>query len=693
MNTEGKPRRPIAGIALLLLFVGLVALVLHLGDVRRPLPPESETVRHGLVEEPLQSAPLPADESSASYAFGFEEAIDAHDVPGRAAPPSINDVDILLDPQVVGEVDIGIEVQAEKKRVPGVSRPADPRSGAMPGDASEFDALSGDLHSPALMGGGAVSGAGGAGARADGRARLMRGHTRAELQEGFSLSGRVGGELLGAPMVEHSTERYLHHPDNAFRQVAQHPYSTFSADVNTASYTNTRRFLQEGRLPPADAVRTEQMINYFRYAYAPPEGGETFAVHAGTVTCPWAPEHHLVRIGIRAKDVDLTDRPPANLVYLVDVSGSMSPSDRLPLVKQGLRILTENLRPGDTVGLVVYAGRAERVLEPTGDADAILAAINRLESGGSTAGGAGIQMAYDMAQAHVRPGAINRVILCTDGDFNVGINNTEDLKTLIAAKAKEDVFLSVLGFGRGNLRDDICQTLAQNGNGQYVYVDRESEAVRVFSEQLAGTLLTVAKDLKFQIEFNPRHVSAYRLIGYESRILRDEDFNDDKKDAGDVGAGHTVTALYEVVPVGVRGGVDPLRYQPTPAASAPEGDFGDELLLVKIRHKTPEGKVSTRNDTPVHAGHDSILEADPDFRLAVSAAIFGMGLRGTLPEAHAMLAMAALLAEGVRGVEGITPEEQARRAEYIGLLKTARSLLEARAAGQGTRTEPTHAMH
>ncbi len=393
-------------------------------------------------------------------------------------------------------------------------------------------------------------------------------------------------------------------PGDHYTRIYENPFikavggdavSTFSIDVDTASYANVRQFLMEMRqLPPPDAVRIEELVNYFRYDYAGPKADDDapFAAHVEVAGCPWAPEHRLVRIGIKGREIERDHRPPSNLVFLVDVSGSMDEPNKLPLVLDGLRQLTHELDENDRVAIVVYASSEGLALESTrGDnQSAILGALDRLRAGGSTAGGAGIQLAYQIAEDHFIPGGTNRVILCTDGDFNVGVTSTAELERLVAKKAKDTrVFLSVLGFGRGNLNDAMMQTIADRGNGNHHYVDNLREARKVLVEEMTGTLMTIAKDVKIQVEFNPAQVAGYRLIGYENRMLRTEDFNDDTKDAGEIGAGHAVTALYEVIPAGQPVGVpavDELKYQPTPEAGPAITSVGDSAAQRTMMRRT-----------------------------------------------------------------------------------------------------------
>ncbi len=474
------------------------------------------------------------------------------------------------------------------------------------------------------------------------------------------------------------SEAYTRLTDNSFLAVAQNPLSTFSADVDTASYANARRFLAAGKLPPKDAVRIEEFVNYFPFRYAPPlpDANTPFAVQLESAAAPWNTAHRLVRVGVKAREIRAELRGASNLVFLIDVSGSMFQENRLPLVKKSLRLLTEQLDARDRVAIVVYAGKAGLVLPPTtGDRkDAILGALDRLEAGGSTNGGDGIKLAYRIATENFINEGINRVILCTDGDFNVGVTSEGELTRLVEEQAKSKVFLSVLGFGMGNYKDTTCQKLADRGNGNSAYIDTLREARKVLVEQMAGTLVTVAKDVKFQVEFNPARVSSYRLIGYEKRLLKKEDFNDDKVDAGEIGAGHTVTALYECVPVGVAepgtAAVDPLKYQ-APAA-APLNSA--EMLTVKIRWKAPEGEVSERADFPLADDGRAFSAATPDFKFATAVAAFAMTLRESPERGNATIAAIIEWA-----LEGRGDDPGGYRAEFIELARKAQPLLEARA--------------
>jgi Ca-activated chloride channel family protein len=442
--------------------------------------------------------------------------------------------------------------------------------------------------------------------------------------------------------------------DNPFRNVADYPLSTFSIDVDTAGYSIMRNFLEGGRMPPKSAIRIEELINYFDYDYAPPGDARPFAVHTEVGFAPWSPAHYLARIAIKGKEFPVSGRPNVNLVFLIDVSGSMEPANRLPLVIKSLKMLVEELSGADKVAICVYAGAAGTVLPPTSvdNKKAILAALNKLKSGGSTAGGEGIALAYKLAEQNFNPQAINRVILCTDGDFNVGITNRGDLIDLITQKAKTGVYLTVLGFGMDNFQDGTLKQLASKGNGNYGYIDTIEEARKILVNQLSGTLITIAEDVKIQVEFNPANVGAYRLIGYENRVMRDEDFNNDAEDAGDIGAGHTVTAFYEIIPPGAEAGAlprrDPLKYAPPEASYKPE--YPDELLTVKIRYKLPGESESKLISFPV--GTASIRKAgqeSQEFRFAASVAGFGMLLRGSPYKGNAEYDSIINMAKGAIG--------------------------------------------
>ncbi|MEI6106450.1 MAG: VWA domain-containing protein [Opitutae bacterium] len=426
------------------------------------------------------------------------------------------------------------------------------------------------------------------------------------------------------------TEAYAYQRDNGFMAVSQNPLSTFAVDVDTASYANVRRILRQGQRPPADAVRIEEMVNYFPYGYGGPDSASPIAANLEVASAPWAPEHRLVRIGLRGQDMHEGARPAANLVFLLDVSGSMNQPNKLPLLQQSLRLLVEKLRAEDRVAIAVYAGASGLALPSTSAAQKadILEAIDRLQAEGSTNGALGIQLAYDIARANFIRGGINRVILATDGDFNVGTTSEGELVRLIEDKAKSGVYLTVLGFGMGNLKDSTLEQLADKGNGNYAYIDSLAEARKVLVEQAGSTLQTIAKDVKVQVEFNPLEVQAYRLIGYENRVLAKEDFNNDQVDAGEIGSGHTVTALYEIVPTGAErpdtGGVDALKYQ---RPAGPVLLNHEEMLTVKIRYKEPAGEVSRKLEFPLRDTGRAYAAASLDFRFAAAVAAFGMVLR------------------------------------------------------------------
>lgn len=470
-----------------------------------------------------------------------------------------------------------------------------------------------------------------------------------------------------------SQEAYKHQADNPYFDARTSPLSTFSVDVDTASYSNVRRILREGRLPPPDAVRIEEMLNYFTYAYEAPRGEAPVAIDMDAAPCPWEPSHRLVRLGVRARAVQASQVGPRNLVFLLDVSGSMWGPNRLPMLKQAMRILVDQLEARDTVAIVVYAGASGLVLPATpGDRKGeINAALEGLQAGGSTNGGAGIELAYRVAQESFQKGGINRVILATDGDFNVGTSSEGELVRLIEEKRKSGVFLSVLGVGEGNVKDSHMEALADKGNGNYAYLDSMAEARKVLGAQSGGTLITVAKDVKLQVEFNPQQVQSYRLLGYENRVLNHQDFKDDSKDAGDMGSGHTVTALYEVVPPGGAApagtSVDALKYQ-APAATAPAA-AGGEWLTVKLRYKTPDGD---RSQELVQPFTPRPGEPAASTRFAAAVAEFGLLLRQSPHRgASSYEHVASVLAEQERGGQ---PDPQGYRAELRQLVETARKL-------------------
>jgi Ca-activated chloride channel family protein len=482
----------------------------------------------------------------------------------------------------------------------------------------------------------------------------------------------------GAPLSmdqdpAHNTEAYDRIDDNPFQRVAQKPLSTFSVDVDTAAYSNMRRFLTGGTLPPKDAVRIEEMINYFSYAYPAPTNGDPFSITTDVTQSPWNSKLKLLRIGLKAPAIDSRQAPARNLVFLLDVSGSMSAPNKLPLLKQAMNLLVAQLRPEDKIAIVTYAGNAGLVLPATrGDQkDKIRNAIFGLEPGGSTNGAAGIQLAYDIAEQQKTKGGINRVILATDGDFNVGTTNQGDLTRLIEQERERGISLTVLGFGMGNYKDSTLEKLADRGNGNHAYIDTLAEARKVLVTEAGATLITVAKDVKLQLEFNPATVAGYRLVGYENRMLKDEDFNDDKKDAGDIGAGHSVTAIYEVVPAGVEvpsaAKVDDLKYQTKTTASA--NATAAELLTVKIRYKAPDGNKSKLLSRVVKNEEVAFAQAPADLRWATAIASFGMMLRESPHRGNLSWKQIYTMAQGAVGKDA-----EGYRTEALSLIQRASTL-------------------
>ncbi|NOZ47822.1 MAG: DUF3520 domain-containing protein [Chlorobi bacterium] len=470
------------------------------------------------------------------------------------------------------------------------------------------------------------------------------------------------------PYIQHNTESYDMINENTFKEVLNNPLSTFSVDVDRASYSNIRRFLKQSLLPNKDAVRIEEMVNYFDYDYPQPAGEVPFSINMELNKCPWNTKHELLAIGLQGKEIKTENIPAANLVFLLDVSGSMNSPNKLPLLKQAFKILIDKLRPEDKVAIVVYAGAAGVVLESTrGDKkDKIITALSQLQAGGSTAGGEGIILAYTIAKQNFVKNGNNRVILATDGDFNVGASSNAEMVRLIEEKRNDGIFLSVLGFGMGNYKDSKMELISNAGNGNYAYIDNILEAKKVFGKEIWGTLYTIAKDVKFQIEFNPAQVKAYRLIGYENRILNKEDFNDDKKDAGEIGSGHTVTALYEIIPADSREqipDVDPLEYQKTSLVDS------KNLLTVKLRYKNPEedeSKLITRK-----IKRQDIFSSEPsnNFNFAAAVAEFGMLLRNSEFKADSDFNHVILMANKAKG-----DDENGYRNEFIKLVETAQLL-------------------
>jgi Ca-activated chloride channel family protein len=480
-----------------------------------------------------------------------------------------------------------------------------------------------------------------------------------------------------------NTEGYAAVSENGFKKVKNNPLSTFSIDVDNASYSNIRRFINMGELPPADAVRIEEMINYFKYDYPEPDGEEPFSVFTEMAACPWNSNHLLLQVGLKGKNIDKSSLPPSNLVFLIDVSGSMNTPNKLPLLKSAFSLLVNELRPQDRVAIVVYAGAAGLVLESTqgNRKETILSAIDNLEAGGSTAGGAGLKLAYAEAEKNFIKGGNNRIILATDGDFNVGESSNGGIERLIVVKRELGIFITVLGFGMGNIKDDKMEIIADKGNGNYSYIDNLQEARKVLVREFGGTLFTIAKDVKFQIEFNPVKVSSYRLIGYENRLLNAEDFNDDTKDAGEMGSGHNVTALYELVPAGVRDNlpsIDPLKYQksrPVDQSNDIENDndndnkLSDEYLTIKIRYKNPDGNRSQLLEKPVKGYINDIEDASDNLKFAAAVSEFGMILRNSEFKGISTLENASRLARSGRG-----NDEDGYRAEFIRLINTVKDM-------------------
>jgi Ca-activated chloride channel family protein len=474
---------------------------------------------------------------------------------------------------------------------------------------------------------------------------------------------------------EYNTEGYATVQENEFLKATKNPLSTFSIDVDVASYANLRRFLNHGQKPPVDAVRIEEMINYFNYEYPQPKGEDPFSVNTELASCPWNEKHQLVHIGLQGKKIPTDNLPASNLVFLIDVSGSMQDANKLPLLKSAFKMLVEEMREQDRVAIVVYAGAAGLVLPstPGSEKEKIIQALERLSAGGSTAGGAGIKLAYEVALKNFKKDGNNRIILATDGDFNVGASSNEDMERLIEKKRDEGVFLTVVGFGMGNYKDDKMEILADKGNGNYAYIDNMQEARKVFVNEFGGTLFTIAKDVKLQIEFNPAKVQAYRLIGYENRRLRDEDFNNDKKDAGELGSGHTVTALYEIIPVGVKSDfaqtVDPLKYQKSEEVAPLIAFNSREVLTLKLRYKKPDGDKSKLITTTLLARDKDWEGTSENFRWSAAVAEFGMLLRESKYSQDADIASVIELAKGAMG-----EDEEGYRREFMRLVASSEFL-------------------
>jgi Ca-activated chloride channel family protein len=607
--------------------VGLVALSL-LGGCSRAEEPAAVAPHEATRSKPAAVAAMPEPANAAENASGTTLAAPAP--PVAATPP--------------------------EKKESGRSGPiAKPKT-----DAAGGLGLSG-----VGQGGGGIGFGSGAG-------RLAGAHASPKRR----AAGVLAPSPTSAPLerdAQMNTENYAHVADNPFLSVASQPLSTFSIDVDTASYSNSRRFLAQGSLPPKDAIRIEEWVNYFNYEYAQPSGSAPFAVSTEVTSCPWNAQHKLVRIGIQGKEMREENVPARNLVFLLDVSGSMMSADKLPLVKRGLAMMTDSLRPQDTIAIVVYAGSSGLVLPATSGRERakILKALDGLEAGGSTNGGAGIQLAYSVAQQQFKKGGINRVILATDGDFNVGTTSEGELTRLIEDKRKSGVFLTVLGFGTGNTKDATMETLADKGNGNYAYIDTLQEARKVLVREAGSTLVTIAKDVKLQVELNPLKVASYKLIGYENRLLAKEDFNDDKKDAGEIGAGHSVTALYEIVPRGaaapVAPAVDALKYQGPSATSAAAAST--ELMTVSVRYKQPQGDISTKLSFVVADSEKPIAQASDDYRFGVAVANVALLLRGSPDVKQSSLGSARSMAAGALG-----SDLHGDRREFLAMIDEAKRL-------------------
>ena len=494
----------------------------------------------------------------------------------------------------------------------------------------------------------------------------------------------VANDAIAGGYRAEPREQYEKLPDNPIHSVAETPVSTFSVDVDTGSYANVRRLLNQGSLPPEGAVRLEEMVNYFPYSYALPTDGSPFGVTTEVAPSPWNPHTRLLRIGIKASDRAVADLAPANLVFLMDVSGSMDRREGLPLVKSTLKLLVDQLRDQDRVSLVVYAGESRVVLKPTSGRDKVTIrnAIDQLDAGGSTAGASGIELAYQMARESFIDKGINRILLATDGDFNVGISDFDRLKQMAVEQRKSGVSLTTLGFGVDNYNEHLMEQLADAGDGNYAYIDNLREARKVLVDQLGSTLAVVAKDVKLQVEFNPAQVSEYRLLGYENRALKREDFNNDKVDAGEIGAGHTVTALYEIVPKGEQGWLEPLRYGQAP--TQPQSSIkNDELAMLRVRYQAPQGGGSRLIERPILASqqHGKLVQASDDLRFAAAVAAFAQQLKDARYTGDFGLKDTVALARGAKGEDRF-----GLRGEFVQLVELAQSLQTAAPADQPGRS-------
>jgi len=501
----------------------------------------------------------------------------------------------------------------------------------------------------------------------------MSGRISGRAKKDFSFAESAYPMSYPVNTQDWNTEGYSAIHENGYKEVVNAPLSTFSIDVDKASYANVRRFINMGQLPPIDAVRIEEMINYFNYDYSEPTGVHPFSVSTELSVCPWNSDHQVLHVGLKGKSIEKDELPASNLVFLLDVSGSMDSPNKLPLLKNAFQMLVKELRPQDKVAIVVYAGAAGIVLNstPGNRKEVILSSLENLQAGGSTAGGEGLLLAYKVASENFIKGGNNRIILATDGDFNIGVSSNAEMERLIEKEREKGTFITVLGFGMGNYKDDKMEIIADKGNGNYAYIDNIQEARKVLVREFGGTLFTIAKDVKFQLEFNPKRVKAYRLIGYENRILNDEDFNDDKKDAGEMGAGHTVTALYEIIPAGSvekTGKVDPLKYSENNNKVKPDSDA--ELMTIKLRYKQPDGVTSMLYEQAVKGDIIDISSSSDNFRFSAAVAEFGMVLRGSEFKANASIDHLLGLAQGARGID-----EEGERGEFIKLVKTAKELM------------------
>ncbi|MDB5133605.1 MAG: hypothetical protein JWP37_208 [Mucilaginibacter sp.] len=496
----------------------------------------------------------------------------------------------------------------------------------------------------------------------------------APLVKNKMVSGYSNNQAYNKPVADND-ESYKPISENSFNNAKDNPLSTFSIDVDAASYSNVRRFINSGQLPPADAVRVEEMINYFKYDLPGPKSSAPVGITTELSSAPWNPKHLLVRVGLKARSVDMNKLPSSNLVFLLDVSGSMGEPNKLSLVKASMKMLVDQLRPQDRVAIVTYSGEVGLKLgsTPGNEKQKIKDVIDGLYASGSTAGGAGIKMAYHIARQNFMQNGNNRIIMATDGDFNVGDSSDGDMETLITRERESHVGLTIMGYGMGNLKDSKMETLADKGNGNYAYIDNLTEARKTLITQYGGTMFTVAKDVKVQVEFNPAKVKSYRLVGYEDRMLAKEDFNNDKKDAGDMGSGHTVTALYEVVPVGVNDNystaVDPLKHQGTEEQPIAAGTYGDELMTLKFRYKQPNSDVSKMSLVTVKDRPKSFNSTSVDFRFASAVAEFGMLLRSSEFKQGSSFDQAISIAKTAKG-----NDEDGYRSEFVRLAETARSL-------------------